>query len=258
MRAALLSMLLAASCAAPQVGDAPSPGVRFDHLVLFAPDASLQAWLELHFTEAEALETRHDGQGTRGRYFLFLNSFLEVLTLEDEAEARRNEAAFGSDYVVRWKGGEASPIAVGLTFDAAGFEAPPLAHHRYRADETEGGYVMAAGNAEPRGPLVYGTGPERAYPVRSSISEVDAIEDPGRRADVRRYLTHPSGALRLTEVVLRGPAAARGSRNVDLVESLPRVSYQSATEHGLVLEFDGGRRGIEARFPGRPSVVLRY
>ncbi|MEM8713854.1 MAG: hypothetical protein AAGG01_23165 [Planctomycetota bacterium] len=252
------SLLALASCAALSPQAAVSEGVQFDHVVVFASGPGLQSWLEQYFTNAEALDTRHEGQGTRGRYFLFLNSFLEVLTLEDAAEARANEGAFGSRYVERWTDRHAAPLAVGLTLSEESFASPPFAHVRYRTDDEEGGYVMSEGNADLESPLVYATGPARAFPRRKSIDEVNSIEDPGRREAVRRYLTHPSGALSLTRVVWRAPTTKPSSSNAELARNLPEVTLEDSIGYELVLEFDDRISGEEVRFEGRPSVVLRF
>ena len=251
-------LMLAAGCVAPGERSATLAGVRFDHCVVFAEDAALQEWLEVHLTNAEALETRHEGQGTRGRYFLFLNSFLEVLTLEDAAEAASNEDAFGSPYVPRWRDDHAAPIAFGLTLDSDSFASPPFDHVRYRGNEDGGGYVMAKGNVDLAAPLVYATGPARAYRRRTSMEELRNIEDASRREEVRRYLTHPCGVRTLTHVTWRAPGSGVRGPNADLLRSFPEVTLEPGAGHELILEFDHAAAGQELRFEGRPSVVLRF
>ena len=256
--ALLLVSIFVASCAATESTERPLPGTRFDHVVVFAEGEALFDWLEVHLTHAEALNTRHEGQGTRGRYFLLLNAFVEVLTLEDAEEARSNEGAFGSPYVPRWQSDEAAPVAIGLTLDESSFAEPPFAHVRYRESDGGSGYVMASGNADLAAPLIYATGPARAYPVRASVDEVDSIQDEGRRETVRRYLTHPSGVKALTDVLWRSPALGLTGTNAELLRGIAGVSLEPALDHELVLEFDHAEKGREVRFAGRPSVVLRY
>lgn len=263
-------LVFAASCVPPnenstalEKGKAPEndgalEGARFDHVVIFAEDDALQSWLEVHLTPAEALETRHDGQGTRGRYFLFLNSFLEVLTLEDADEAQSNEEAFGSPYVARWRDEHAAPIAFGLTLEKDSFASPPFDHLRYRQEDDGGGYVMAKGNVDLSAPLVYATGPDRAYPRRESIKELDSIEDAGRREEVRRYLTHSCGAKSLTQVIWRAPESGNRGPNTELMHSFPEVTLEQGIHHEIILEFDNAASGREVRFDGRPSVMLRF
>ena len=231
----------------------------FDHVVVLAPDRELERWLATFLTPATALETRHVGQGTRGSYFLLLDAFVEVLTLEDAAEARANAEAFGSDYAARWSGDpDVTPFAVGLTVPdvepaVAGFDATV-----YRSPDRGAAYLMARGNRDAAAPLVYATGPERAYRRRSSIDEVDSIADPSRREEVRRYLTHPSGVERLTRVVVSVPGASPARANDRLLDDLARVEVVPSDAPHLLLEFDDARLGREVAFGGRPRVTLRY
>ncbi|MEM7560110.1 MAG: hypothetical protein AAF394_13400 [Planctomycetota bacterium] len=252
------TLIFSTSCVAPTENGASLAGARFDHVVVFAEDESLRDWLRVHLTPAEALETRHEGQGTRGRYFLFLNSFLEVLTLADAAEARSNEKAFGSPYVARWQDKNAAPVAFGLSLDTNSFASPPFGHVRYQKDEEGGGYVMANGNVNLLAPLVYATGPDRAYPRRASMEELNTIEDAGRREEVRQYLTHSCGAKTLTQVIWRSPVSGSQGPNAELMRKFPEVTFERGLEYELVLEFDNATSGREVRYQGRPSVVLRF
>lgn len=250
-------LLLASSCVIEACA-LESWAVLAWSVVVLAKDDALQRWLEAHLTPAKALETRHEGQGTRGRYFLFLNSFLEVLTLADADEARSNEVAFGSPYVARWRDGHAAPIAFGLALDKNSFASPPFEHVRYRQNEDGRGYVMASGNVDLAAPLVYASGPARAYPRRASMKEVRTIEDPSRREEVRRYLTHACGARSLTRVIWRAPDPGTRGPNAELLRQLPELTLEHGLAHELVLEFDNAASGRELRFDGRPTVLLRF
>ncbi|EDM74899.1 hypothetical protein PPSIR1_24509 [Plesiocystis pacifica SIR-1] len=264
--AALLATLAGLAChargavATSEPSGAAQPP-RFDHLVVFVTDDALGTCLAEVFTPAERLATRHEGQGTSGRYFLFLNTFLELLKLEDLDEARANQAAFGSDYALRWSAA-GSPFAVGVVVASlepsrAGFPA-----RIYAAPDGRSTYLMATGNQDARAPLVYATGPERAHPRRESLDEVDAIEDPGRRETVREYLTHPSGALTVTRIVVSLPPEALDSTNVELARELEHIEFVpagagSSSPH-LWLELDGGTQGRTHECEGPPGVTLRW
>ncbi len=234
---------------------------QFDHVVVFVENDDLQACLAEVFTPAEELATRHEGQGTSGRYFLFLNTMLELLNLEEPDEARANQAAFGSDYVVRWSD-EGSPFALGIV--VASLE-PSRAGFPAQTYEPPGGsstYLMARGNADARAPMIYATGLERAHPRRAAIDEVDAIEDPGLRETVREYLTHPSGALTVTRIVMSVPPAAMASANVELAKGLELIEVVP-TDAGdpsphLWIELDRGAQGRTHECEGPPGVTVRW
>ena len=255
---ALLAVLV--SCASDPAGDsAKSAAAEYDHVVVFVPDDEFRRWLSGFLTPAAALETRHEGQGTRGRYFLLLDSFIELLSLEDEAEARANHAAFGSDYVERWSGdADVSPFAVGLTVATLEPADAPFDATLYASKDGAGRYLMARGNADLASPLIYATGRDRAYRRRESISEVEAIEDPVRREEVRLYLTHPAGIERLTRVVLTVPAGQGDNANARMIDAPGRAEVVEGDAHHLLLECDGGGSGRTMEFSGTPPVASRY
>lgn len=257
--AAALLLWAGAGCAgAPDEGPAPPRPMEFDHVVVLVSDEELERWLSEFLTPAAALETRHDGQGTRGRYFLLLDAFVELLSLEDPAEVRENVEEFGSDYAVRWSAAaNASPFAVGLTVDSIDPATAPFPAIVYRS-QGGGAYLMARGNVDAAAPLVYATDPSRAYRRRASIDEVDSIEDPARREEVRRYLTHPAGMERLTRVVVTVPVGDGDLPNARLLDALDRVEVVEGAAHHLLLELDRGASGRTREFRGQPAVTLRY
>ena len=230
---------------------------RFDHLVFFVADSSLeQALTQQLFHPAEKLATPHPGQGTEGHYVLFLNTSIEFLYLRDSASARRNEERFGSRYTQRWEPG-ANPIAFGLI--AEPFDTTLVGFHTYHGpDQPEGErYLMAAGNTDPTQPLLYASMPHRAHKTMSSMEEVERA-DPAIREDLRHYLSHPSGIRRLTGLVLTVPDSTMGAGNVALLQDLEGVEVREGDGHALTLEFDGAAQGREFRWSEGPELLIRY
>ena len=231
--------------------------LRFDHLVFFVADSSLeQALTQQLFHPAEKLATPHPGQGTEGHYVLFLNTSIEFLYLRDSAAARRNEDRFGSRYTQRWEPG-ANPIAFGLI--AEPFDTTLVGFHTYHGpDQPEGErYLMAAGNTDPTQPLLYASMPHRAHKTMSSMEEVERA-DPAIREDLRHYLSHPSGIRRLTGLVLTVPDSTMGAGNVALLQDLEGVEVRKGDGHALTLEFDGAAQGREFRWSEGPELLIRY
>ena len=231
--------------------------LRFDHLVFFVADSSLeQALTQQLFHPAEKLATPHPGQGTEGHYVLFLNTSIEFLYLRDSAAARRNEERFGSRYTQRWEPG-ANPIAFGLI--AEPFDTTLSGFHTYHGpDQLEGErYLMAAGNTDPTQPLLYASMPHRAHKTMSSMEEVERA-DPAIREDLRHYLSHPSGIRRLTGLVLTVPDSTMGTGNVALLQELEGVEVRKGDGYALTLAFDGAAQGKEFRWSEKVELVIRY
>lgn len=231
--------------------------LRFDHLVFFVPDSSLeQALTEQLFHAAEKLATAHPGQGTEGRYVLFLNTSIEFLYLRDSAAARRNEDRFGSRYTQRWEPA-ANPIAFGLI--AEPFDTTVAGFHTYHGpDQPEGEhYLMAEGNTDLAHPLVYASMPHRGHKTLSSMEEVERA-DPAIRDDLRHYLGHPSGIRRLSRIVLTVPVGELGTGNTALLQELEGVEVHEDDGYALLLEFDGAAQNGEFRWSEGLDLVIRY
>ena len=77
---------------------------KFDHIVIFCADSEVENKLQENLLKVgEKLSTKHNAQGTQGRYFIFYNSFIEFLYLEDSIAVKKNETRFKSNYSERWK-----------------------------------------------------------------------------------------------------------------------------------------------------------
>ena len=77
------------------------PEITFDHVILFVSDSTLEtAFANELFTLAEKLTSVHKEQGTRCKYYLFHNTYLELLYLGDREKAKTNTSRFGTDYTL--------------------------------------------------------------------------------------------------------------------------------------------------------------
>ncbi|HWC77552.1 MAG TPA: VOC family protein, partial [Blastocatellia bacterium] len=111
-------ILLALSSAALPASQSPNTfPLELDHVFI---------WVTKGAPEAKALEdaglqmlgeiSKHTGQGTASRLFVFENAYLELIWIDDDQAASRNAARTAVDMVVRanWKQTKASPFGVGL------------------------------------------------------------------------------------------------------------------------------------------------
>ena len=126
------------------------PKPKFDHALLFVPSTKIeQAMLEHGFHLADKLSTSHENQGTRGTYFLFLNTYLELLYLEDAAKAQQNSVNFGSNYVLRWDSNSTpNPFSLGIALDPFDSNLVQDEYSVYRSADArdEEYYLMAESN----------------------------------------------------------------------------------------------------------------
>lgn len=103
-------------------------------------------WVTKGAPEAKALEnaglqilgetSKHIGQGTASRVFVFENAYLELIWIDDEQAASKNATRTGIDMQVRanWKQSRASPFGIGLHRISGTTNAIPFPVIEYRAE----------------------------------------------------------------------------------------------------------------------------
>ena len=197
----VILLLLLSSMAFCQ--DTKPPSLHFDHIVIFVSNDDLKRSLDQFFTPAEKLTTAHKNQGTTGHYYLFYNTYIELLYLTDSAKARINQDLFGSDYVGRWSGKEdVSPIAFGMNMMPWDTAFANANYHKYQSFDAapDEYYLMSRQNSDLSSPLIYVSMPNRAYQAINSMEDVE--DRPAEiRDDMRKYLTHPVSATELSKDV---------------------------------------------------------
>jgi hypothetical protein len=216
--------------------------LEFDHLVLFVNDSSLIDSLNLYLTQAEQLSTEHKHQGTVGHYYLFYNTFLELLYLKDSSAAAKNIDRFGSNYLLRWHNKvKYCPVAIGLVSkveDNTSFK--DFEAYKSLDASADEYYLMSKYNYLIDEPMVYTSMPQRAY---QSIDNLNEIEDRPKeiRDDLRRFLTHRSGAKNVTNVVLESPINYIKNGNINLLKNGNFIGVRHANQMNLRIQFDHGK-----------------
>ena len=145
--------------------------LEFDHLVIFVNNDALKDSLDKLFTPAEKLTTEHNSQGTIGHYYLFYNTFIELLFLEDSTKALQNTENFGSNYIQRWARGDSTcPIGFGMKMSPWDTSLVGKNFHNYQSNDSpdEEYYLMSNYNTNLKQPLIYVSMPHRAYKLLSS------------------------------------------------------------------------------------------
>ncbi|MEM9052370.1 MAG: hypothetical protein AAGC47_09995 [Bacteroidota bacterium] len=249
------------SAVAANAQNVDQPKIEFDHIVLFVSDDALRDSLNQIFTPAENLTTVHENQGTTGYYYLFYNTFIELLYLTDSAKARINQNRFGSDYVARWSGKEdVSPIAFGmnmLPWDTAHAKAN---YHRYQSLDAapEEYYLMSRYNGEQDSPLIYISMPNRAYQSLNSLEDIKS-RPAEIREDMRKYLTHSVAATELSKVIYSTRESAQVPENLMLLRRTSMIKVESSETEQLILVFGEGQKGSKEFWVNPDTkLIVRY
>ena len=237
--------------------------LELDHVLALVSDDRLMDAVEKAGFSVLDHQSRHAGQGTSGRYVFFYNGYLEFLALDKVAEARANEARFGSDYVARWGDmTRACPLGAGLRAKPFTPESFPFRTHRYLPaipgeKPGERFYEMDLGNRDLARPFVFVSQPGAAHPTIHALSDLDVVSDLEKRKALKAAHTHRLGVKRLTHVAFEVPtstpeaslAAFRGTKG---------MSVTRGKRCHVTLTFDEGGRGKTLTpLKGYP-LTLRY
>lgn len=234
---------------------------EFDHIVIFSQNTAIEDSLKKSIlTKGDKLTTTHKNQGTLGNYYIFYNTFIEFLYLNDTLAAKGNEHLFKSDYTSRWENdGQICPFGFGLRlspFDTSQTLFPLTAYHSLDSPRDEY-YLMSEFNIDNGQPLIYISSPQRGYIAIDSLSEVDQIFDPHVSNDFKEYLTHPSEIKSLTKVIVTVPEGAN-KENPELLSTLRNFEIREGKDYELFLIFDDEAQGKELSLKEPFELTIRY
>ncbi|MCH2021171.1 MAG: hypothetical protein MK207_01720 [Saprospiraceae bacterium] len=234
--------------------------LTFDHVLIFCKGNEFEDSLSQLFTFADKLSSKHPEQGTMGRYILVMNSFIELLYIEDSAKVKNNEDRFRSPYLNRWDPGSACPFAFGLILEPYDSTTCVYPFEAYRSLDIpqEAYYLMSVANKDASQPMIYASPKERAHRTYEDISEIYEIEDDNKRRDLKKYMQHPSGIQRLTSVIISLPSGEIIEGNLKILNELKEVETVKAEGYQLTLVFDEAKQGKSFDIVADIDVRIEY
>jgi len=216
-----------------------APAYLVDHVFICTAPRGPAAELLRQAGLTEGTPNRHPGQGTACRRFFFSNAMLELLWLEDEAEARSEQTRATRIWERFAAGPAASPFGVILRPAPGSEPVCPWPSWNYRPPTMPGLELEIAADTELEEPMWCFMKTGRA-----------PAEWPPERL---QPLDHPAGCREITGFLINCPDAKETS--VTRAMALNRlIALQTGREHLLELQFDGGRRGTAVDF--RPALPL--
>jgi hypothetical protein len=235
--------------------------LEYDHILLFVRDYALKDSLDRIFTPAEKLTTEHKSQGTIGYYYLFYNTYIELLFLQDTINAKANKDNFGSDYLSRWKQDESHcPIGFGMLMTPWDTSTINANFHKYQSNDSPNGeyYLMSKNNNDISKPLVYVSQPHRAYKALESLKEID--ERPEEiRDDLKKYLTHRKNIKKISQIIYSHTDESKVEGNLKILQETTIIDVKKSNTTSLTLVFDKGRnRQKEFMLNDQIKLIVKY
>ncbi|MFP2995093.1 VOC family protein [Spongiivirga sp. MCCC 1A20706] len=244
-----------------QITETAPSNVQLDHVNIWVKNATKakERLVELGFTGIpDSLSNVHKGQGTTGRYFYFLNGYLELIFVCDQAEFEaNNEKNTALDFAerVNFEANGASPFSIALNLKEYAAEKIPFKTVRYHQewmDENSSIYAAQSSKKHLKEPSIFVVFPEIQYDVFESISDLNKI--PEEYALWREFYKHPNGAKKITAVKITSPEVDVTTETIKAVNEIEGISVSSGAAHLMELYFDNNVQGKS--YDLRPDLPL--
>jgi hypothetical protein len=228
-----------------------SLAVEVDHVFVCTPRGAPQAQRLIDVGLLEGSRNHHPGQGTANRRFYFANAMLELLWVEDAAEAQSGaQPARRMHLWERWSGRDSGACPFGVCLRptaefaaAAQGSAPPFPFWDYRPPYSPVGMPVADNSTVEVEPLVF------YMPVHRRM-DLAPIEQ-------RQPYQHPLPIRELTSTRIFAPGTQSPSAAMRAALRTGAFSFQHAAQPLLELGFDGEQQHKHADLrPALPLILL--
>jgi hypothetical protein len=238
-----------------------STDLQIDHFNIWVknPEKAKQRLNNIGFTSIpDSLSQIHKGQGTAGRYFNFLNGYLELIFVYDQNELEENnEKNKELDFTTRanFEKNGASPFSIALKIKNYNIEKIPFEKVSYHQDwMEENANIYSAKNSKENlnEPSIFVVYPEIESEKFEELSDLKNIPD--KYAFAREFYKHPNGAKKITNIVITSTNLDLTTETIKAVNGMKNITVKNGTEHLMELYFDHNIQGQV--FDLRPELPL--
>ncbi len=255
--------LLLTSCTSNEAptGSEEVSTLGIDHINVWVKDPiKAKAELErLGFTAVpDSLSQIHHGQGTTGRYFYFLNIYLELIYVYDEVIFQENANSNPAlDFIERSNSPENGylPFGIALKMDNYDKTKIPFATVSYHQDWMgEGNNIYAAQSAKLKKaePSVFVIYPEIEYEKFENLDSLKRIPD--EYSIWRAFYQHENGAEKISKIKIYTDQLDQESSTIKNINTIENVAIKVGKEQLMELYFDDHRQ--KKTYDLRPTIPL--
>lgn len=233
-----------------------------DHFNIWVNDPQLakEKLNAIGFTSLpDSISAVHSGQGTSGRYFYFLDNYLELIFVYDQAEFEANNRINKAlDFAERsdFENSGASPFSIALKVNDYAIDKIPFEKVEYHQEWMgEDGSIFSAKNSkinlqEPSLFVVY---PKIESEVFETMDDIEQIPD--EYAFAGAFYKHPNGAQKVTNIVITSIDLDLNSETIKSINDIENTTIKNGATHLMELYFDGNIQG--KTFDLRPDLPLK-
>lgn len=238
-----------------------SSDLQVDHFNIWVKNPSVlkKKLTVIGFTAVpDSLSQIHHGQGTAGKYFNFLNGYLELIFVHDQNELEKNNLKNkGLDFIERAKFEKngASPFSIALKVKDYDVNKIPFETVRYHQDWMgDNVNIYSAKNSKKylKEPSIFVIYPEIESKTFESLSALQST--PSKDDYWKDFFTHPNRAEKVTHISITSTYLDLKTETVKAVNGIENLTIKSGNEHLMELFFDNNIQG--KTFDLRPELPL--
>jgi len=235
--------------------------LQVDHFNIWVknPNKAKEKLIDIGFNAVpDSLSQVHFGQGTAGKYFNFLNSYLELIFVYDQKELEENNLKNKDlDFTKRanFKKNGASPFSIALKVKNYDVEKIPFEKVRYHQDwMEENSNIFSAKNSKThlKEPSIFVVYPEIESQVFESLSVLENI--PSEDPFWKEFFKHTNGAKKVTNIIITSMDLDLETETIRAVNEIENITIKSGKEHLMELYFDSNIQSQS--FDLRPDLPL--
>lgn len=235
--------------------------LQIDHFNIWVknPQKTKERLNDIGFTSVpDSLSQIHKGQGTAGRYFNFLNCYLELIFVYDQNELEENNAKNKDlDFTERanFEKNGASPFSIALKVENYNIEKIPFEKVSYHQDWMEQNVnIYSAKNSKThlKEPSIFIVYPQIESERFETLSDLEKIPD--EYALWREFYKHPNGAKKITKIIITSTDVDLNTKTIKAVNGIENITIKNGKEHLMELYFDNNIQGKS--FDLRPELPL--
>lgn len=240
-----------------------SSDIHLDHFNIWVehPAETKKQLTDIGFTAVpDSLCKIHHGQGTTGRYFYFLNTYLELIFVFDQEELEENVAKnIDLDFIERsnYKSNGASPFGVALQvadYSTNKIQFEKFKYHQEWMGKNNNIYTAMSSKTNLFEPSVFVVYPAIQTDRFETLEDLNQI--PEEYALWREFYKHPNGAKKLTKIEITSMNVALNSETMKVVNGIENIEVKQGDEYLMQLYFDDQiQHKTHDLRPGLPLII---
>lgn len=235
--------------------------LEIDHFNIWVknPQKTKKLLNDIGFTSIpDSLSTIHEGQGTTGKYFYFLNGYFELIFVLNQKEFEENNRKNNDlDFAQRanFDQNGASPFSLALKmkdYDVSKIPFQKVSYHQDWMEKDANIYSARKSKINLNEPSIFVVPPYMEADTFGTIEDLKNI--PEEYAFFREFFKHPNGARKITSIKITSNNIDLGTETMRSVDNIDRVTIKKGEAHLMELFFDDHKQG--KTFDLRPQLPL--